>query len=74
MDYIVVGIAALALVVFLIIRLGGAAGRRPARGAEASPGRPVMVEQPAADEPTPGRSETAGPKQADEASRRTPPA
>jgi hypothetical protein len=74
MGYIIVGIVAIVFIVFLLVRLGSSAGRRPARGTEPPAGHPLMVAKPAADEPTPGRSDLASPKQADEAARRTPPA
>ena len=69
MGYIYVIIAAIILVpiVFWLSRRA-----RPSGEGEKPIGKPVMVEKPAADEPTPAASSIQ--KDTDEAQKRTPPA
>ena len=70
MGYFLVGICGLVLVVAifsLLARSGQSRGRVPAD-------KPVEVQKPAADGPTPARSVTASVAQAERASHRTPPA
>jgi hypothetical protein len=71
MGYILVAAFALLLLAFafgMLMRSGPRTGRRP-EGM-----RPVQVEQPSADAPTPDRSATAPAAKADAARRVTPPA
>lgn len=71
MGYILVLVLTVGLVVVLFMVFMG--GKKRAVG-RASPGHDVTPKQPAANEPTPHRSDIASDRAADGAQERTPPA
>jgi hypothetical protein len=70
MGYLVIGVLILLLLGLLIAAL--ARGKPPSGTIPHK--KPIGFEKPAAEEPTPGASSTASSRQADNASKRTPPA
>jgi hypothetical protein len=70
MGYIVVGILILVLLVVLVVTFSGG---KPPQGTLPHK-KPVGRTEPSSEEPTPGRSSSATPKQQDKAGRHTPPA
>lgn len=71
MGYIVLLVLGIAAIVVLAAAL--MSGRRRPAG-RTWPGKDITPKQPAANEPTPGASDTAPPGQAEQAQRHTPPA
>jgi hypothetical protein len=73
LGYIVAGVIGVILLAFLI---AGLAKARPGSGSssKAPEERPVQIDAPAADAPTPDHSSTAQPKQVRTAREHTPPA
>lgn len=72
MGYIFIGVLMIVLLGVLIAILARSSSKPP-RGTVSSD-KPVGVQNPAADEPTPGASSTASSQQAEQARKRTPPA
>jgi hypothetical protein len=67
-------IFAVLMVLFIVALMGrGGGDKKMGRGTLPSP-RPVVREEPSADEPTPAESVTARPQQREAARRKTPPA
>lgn len=70
MGYILAGVLML-VVLGVVIAALSRSGKKPPQGTVKSD-KPVAVEKPAADEPTPGDSVIASDSQAERASRHTP--
>jgi len=70
-GYILAGVVALAL---LAVCVAGFSRARPTPGHGGRERRPLQNDSPAADEPTPDRSATAGPEEVRAARQHTPPA
>ncbi len=72
MGYILIGLLMIVLLGVLIAVLARSSGKPPRGTVPAD--KPVVVQKPAADEPTPGASSTASSQQAEQARKHTPPA
>lgn len=72
MGYFIAIVLGLLVVFGLAILVAG--GRKTGVGTKPGPKEPIMVADPAADEPSPGRSRIADPDVATRAQQRVPPA
>jgi hypothetical protein len=73
MGYILVGLGFLLLLGVMAVRFADLGRKERGQSEQPLPGT-AMTTNPAADEPTPGRSSGSSPDQASHADRRTPPA
>jgi len=73
-HFLVIAISVILFGVFITSMMGRGGGDRKMRRGTLPSERPVVREKPSADEPTPADSITAGPRQQENARRKTPPA